>query len=73
MSSYLSSPPSTFEFDVVGESIRKSIRLSPTMEDKLNLALTYANVYRRYEHHTVRYVMMLLQIIFFDEKFNIVP
>jgi len=43
------------------------------MEDKLPLALTHANVYTRLEHHTVRYVMMLLQIIFFDEKFNIFP
>lgn len=72
MSSDLSSPPTTYEFDVEGESFRKAISLSPTMRDKLNLALTHAKT-ETHEHHTVRYVMILLHIIFFDEKFNILP
>jgi len=69
----LSPPPPQFDFDVVGYHIRERTRISSFMQDKLNLALAYAKKFNHLEHHTVRYVMILLQIIFYREKFNIVP
>jgi hypothetical protein len=73
MSSEISSPPSTYSFDVVGDTIRTSIQLSAIMIRKLSAALMYASQCDKYEHHTVRYVMMILSIIFYDDHFNILP
>lgn len=69
----LSSPPSQVEFAGVGDHIRQRTPISSLMEDKILLALAYAKKFKNLEHHTVRYIMILLQIIFYQENFNIVP
>ena len=43
------------------------------MAFKLNSAFLYAAYYGNSEHHTVRYVMMILSLIFNKERFNILP
>lgn len=58
---------------MVGESIRSRFSLSQTVKDKFILALTYAVEQGNNEHPTVRYIVMLLIIIFNDECYNILP
>lgn len=73
MSSDLSSPPSTHSFEIVGEVLRKRINLSAILVKKIILALSYASAYSDSEHNTVRYIVMILSTIFFEDHFNLLP